>query len=131
MKRTFLVCALLMSLGVALALVGGKPLDAPRPPQALAFPSSSASSAREHCGTKQIDGTIAAQYEASLKTFNSKRSPGQIRKSGSVTMGVYYHVVNKGAGGANGDVPLKWRRDQINVRNAAYAGADPNWTAAS
>src|SRR3712207_4641936 len=106
MKRKFLVCAMLMSLGVALALVGGKPLDGPRPIQALAFPSASAASAREHCGTKQIDETIAAQYEASLKTFNSKRSPGQIRKSGSETIGVYFHVVNKGAGIANGDVPL-------------------------
>ncbi|HVF68723.1 MAG TPA: zinc metalloprotease [Pyrinomonadaceae bacterium] len=125
MKRKFLVCATLLSLGVALALGGGKQLDASRTAQARV------ASSRDHCGTKQIDETIAAQYEASLKTFNSKRSPGQIRKSGSVTIGVYFHVVNKGAGVANGDVPLKWLRDQINVLNAAYAGADPNATAGS
>jgi len=38
---------------------------------------------------------------------------------------VYFHVVNKGAGVANGDVPTKWLRDQVEVMNAAYAGADP------
>ncbi|HKG12083.1 MAG TPA: zinc metalloprotease [Pyrinomonadaceae bacterium] len=131
MKRKFLVCATLPSLGLALVL-GGKHLDGSRPAQARAVPAAaSATSARDHCGTKQIDETIAAQYESSLKNFNSRRGPGQIRKSGSVTVGVYFHVVNKGAGVANGDVPLKWLRDQIDVLNAAYAGADPAATATS
>jgi hypothetical protein len=81
--------------------------------------------ARDHCGTRHIDETTAIQYEQALQSFNSRRSPGQIRKSGSVTVQVYFHVVNKGAGVANGDVPTKWLRDQIDVLNAAYAGADP------
>jgi hypothetical protein len=124
MKRKFLVCAALLSLGLALAL-GGRPLDAARPAQARVAPAVAPAS-RDRCGTKQIDETIASQYESSLKSFNSRRSPGQIRKSGSVTVGVFFHVVNKGAGVANGDAPLKWLRDQIDVLNAAYAGADPN-----
>jgi hypothetical protein len=81
--------------------------------------------AREHCGTKHIDETTAVQYEEALNNFNSSRNPGQIRKSGSVTIQVFFHVVNKGSGIANGDVPTKWLRDQISVLNAAYAGADP------
>jgi hypothetical protein len=125
MKRKFLVCATLLSLGLALAL-GGRPLDAARPAQARVAPAVAAPASRDRCGTKQIDETIASQYESSLKSFNSRRSPGQIRKSGSVTVGVFFHVVNKGAGVANGDAPLKWLRDQIDVLNAAYAGADPN-----
>ena len=129
MKRKLLVFATLLSLGLALAL-GGKPLDASRSAQARATPAA-APKERDYCGTKQIDETAAAQYEASLKTFNSKRSPGQIRKSGSITVGVYFHVVNKGTGVENGDVPLKWLRDQIDVLNAAYAGADPSAVATS
>jgi hypothetical protein len=39
---------------------------------------------------------------------------------------VYFHVVNKGPGIENGDVPTKWLRDQISVLNAAYAGVDPS-----
>jgi hypothetical protein len=66
------------------------------------------------------------QYEAALNNFNSRRNPGQIRRSGSVTIEVYFHVVNKGSGIENGDVPAKWLRDQIQVLNAAYAGVDPS-----
>jgi len=134
MKRKFLVCVTLLSLGLALALAR-KPLDGARPAQARAVPAAAvaaaAASSRDRCGTKQIDETIATQYESSLKNFNSRRSPGQIRKSGSVTIGVYFHVVNKGAGVENGDVPLKWLNAQINVLNAAYAGADPSSAATS
>lgn len=86
---------------------------------------------KDRCGTKQIDETVATQYEASLNKFNSGRNPAQIRKSGSVTIGVFFHVINTGKGIANGDVPTKWLRDQIDVLNAAYAGADPNAPAAS
>ena len=80
---------------------------------------------RDRCATRHIDETTAEQYEQALTKFNSKRSPGQIRKSGSVTIPVYFHVVNKGSGIENGDVPDKWLRDQISVLNAAYAGGDP------
>lgn len=80
---------------------------------------------RDRCATRHIDETAAVQYEEALNRFNSRRSPGQIRNSGSVTIGVFFHVVNKGDGIENGDVPTKWLRDQINVLNAAYAGADP------
>jgi hypothetical protein len=80
---------------------------------------------RAHCGTRHIDETTAVQYESTLKSFNSRRSPGQIRKSGSITVQVYFHVVNKGPGIENGDVPTKWLREQVEVLNSAYAGADP------
>lgn len=80
---------------------------------------------RDRCATRHIDETTATQYEQALNKFNSKRSPGQIRKSGAVTIPVYFHVVNKGSGIENGDVPDKWLRDQVSVLNAAFAGADP------
>ena len=82
-------------------------------------------SRKDRCATKPIDEKVAEQYEASLNKFNSSRNPAQIRKSGSITIGVYFHVVNKGKGIENGDVPTKWLHDQIDVLNAAYAGSDP------
>ena len=80
-------------------------------------------SQRDRCATRDLDETTASTYEASLNDFNNKRSPGQIRKSGAVTIPVYFHVVNKGAGVANGDIPDKMLRAQIDVLNASYAGA--------
>ncbi|HEX8499362.1 MAG TPA: zinc metalloprotease [Pyrinomonadaceae bacterium] len=128
MNRKLLVSATLLAFG--LALVWGYPaLDGAR--TLRAGTTAQAAPARDRCGTRHLDEATASQYESALTNFNSRRSPGQIRKSGSVTIGVYYHVVNKGAGLANGDVPLKMLRAQIDVLNAAYAGADPSAAATS
>ncbi len=35
---------------------------------------------------------------------------------------VYFHVINKGSGAANGDIPNSQITDQMNVLNAAFAG---------
>jgi hypothetical protein len=78
---------------------------------------------KERCATKDMDEATATTFENALNQFNSKRSPGQIRKSGSVTIPVYFHVVNKGKGIQNGDVPVKMLRDQITVLNEAFSGA--------
>src|ERR1044071_6643486 len=58
----------------------------------------------QHCGTKEVDETVAVEIQSSLDRFNESRGKGQIRKSGSVTVPVYFHVVNKGSGVENGDV---------------------------
>lgn len=55
------------------------------------------------------------QSRASLGRAVSARAPG------SVTVPVHVHVINKGAGTANGDVPDSMIAAQINVLNAAYA----------
>ncbi len=76
----------------------------------------------QHCGTKDIDETVAVELQSALDRFNSGRGKGQIRKSGAVTIPVYFHVVNKGRGVENGDVTAKMIHDQIDVMNAAFAG---------
>jgi hypothetical protein len=43
------------------------------------------------------------------------------RPVGSITVPTYVHVINKGAGIANGDVPQAWITAQIQVLNDAYA----------
>ncbi|HEY0077896.1 MAG TPA: zinc metalloprotease [Pyrinomonadaceae bacterium] len=78
---------------------------------------------KERCATKDMDETTATTFENSLNQFNSNRNPGQIRKSGSVTIPVYFHVINKGKGVQNGDLPVKMLRDQITVLNEAFSGA--------
>jgi len=110
----------------AMALLGAATVNSTGPaPNFSTVTAPKGAAVRDHCGTRHIDETTAVQYENALKSFNSRRSPGQIRKSGSVTVQVYFHVVNKGPGIENGDVPTKWLRDQIDVLNAAYAGSDP------
>ena len=84
---------------------------------------TTAAKRRDRCGTRDFDETAAANFERSLAEFNSRRTPGQIRKSGSVTIPVYFHVVNRGAGVENGDVPVRMLREQIEVMNAGFAGA--------
>jgi hypothetical protein len=132
MKRKLIISLALTIL--ALAMVWARPqinharVEAPAASTTSLESTSQpmmAASRKDRCGTKQIDETVAAQYESSLNNFNAERNPAQIRKSGSVTIGVFFHVVNKGKGIANGDVPTKWLNDQIDVLNAAYAGADP------
>ena len=133
MKRRFLLSLVLVTL--TLGLIWARPLTkrANAEPNAAkvnampkaVLPLAPAPSRKDRCGTKQVDESIAVQYEAALNNFNAQRSPGQIRKSGSVTIPVFFHVVNKGPGIDNGDVPAKWLKDQINVLNAAYGGADP------
>ena len=92
MKRKLILSAALLSLG--LALVWGNTGRDDSPDAARLGTTAQAAPAREHCGTKQVDEATATQYQTSLNSFNSRRSPGQIRKSGSVTVGVYFHVVN-------------------------------------
>lgn len=78
---------------------------------------------RDRCAVRDPDAMTAATWEEALNEFKSSRSPGQIRKSGDVTIPVYFHVVTRGAGYANGDVPERMLRDQIDVMNAGFAGA--------
>jgi len=125
MKRNLLIFAILMVIGGAALFTSSAVNRATALPKNEVVLPPGPPTVRDRCATRQIDETTAIQYENSLNQFNSRRSPGQIRKSGSVTIQVYFHVVNKGPGIENGDVPTKWLRDQISVMNAAYAGADP------
>jgi pregnancy-associated plasma protein-A len=78
---------------------------------------------RDRCATRDLDAATLDAVDSSLDEFNSRRNPGQIRKSGSVTIPVYFHVVTRGTGYANGDVSMKMLHDQIDVMNAGFAGA--------
>ena len=81
------------------------------------------SNARDRCGVRDLDEATATTYESELNAFTSKRSPGAIRKSGSVSIPVVFHVVSQGQGVENGDVPMKMLRDQLDLLNASFGGA--------
>jgi hypothetical protein len=49
------------------------------------------------------------------------RGQASTRTAGSVTIPVWFHVINKGTGLSNGDLPQSQIDDQIAVLNAAYA----------
>ncbi|HNA30613.1 MAG TPA: zinc metalloprotease [Thiobacillaceae bacterium] len=72
------------------------------------------------CGTRHVDEIEAREVDAAAARF---AVPDAARTAGSVTVPVYVHVINKGTGIANGDVPESQIIDQINVLNSAYAGA--------
>jgi hypothetical protein len=78
---------------------------------------------RNRCGVKDVDEATASSLERTLTAFRAKRNRAQIRKSGDVTVPVVFHVVSKGSGIENGDVPTKMLRDQLDVLNASFAGA--------
>lgn len=52
------------------------------------------------------------------------------RAVGSVSIPVWFHVINKGAGIANGDIPQSQIDDQMAVLNAAYANTPFTFTLA-
>lgn len=133
MRRKLLALVALVALVLALVLTGASSLNKARAEHSTGVDASLSltnttlaskpqpASNREHCATKDLDETTASQIQASLDQFN--RGRGQIRKSGSVTVPVYFHVVNKGKGIANGDVPMSMLRAQIDVLNESYSGA--------
>ena len=68
----------------------------------------------ERCGTRQPSDAEIAQIEQAVKR-------GQKGKASAV-IPVWVHVINQGAGFANGDVPDSMIRDQIRVLNESYNG---------
>ena len=78
------------------------------------------------CATLPVDAQEAAEVDAANAQFRqAQRSKGEEleRPGGSVTVNVYWHVINKGSGIANGDIPTSQINSQISVLNNAYSGA--------
>jgi hypothetical protein len=71
--------------------------------------------APQRCGTRVPSDDEAAAIEQQLQTKGRKPVP-------SIGIPTYVHVISKGAGFENGDVPDNMIRAQISVLNNAYAG---------
>ena len=78
------------------------------------------------CATKDLS---QEQMDAVQETLSQNRHASSA--VGSITVNVYWHVINKGTGIANGDVPQSQIDSQIAVLNAAYASTPFKFTLAS
>lgn len=90
---------------------------------ALAAPVAAAPTVHR-CQTQDLDPLARADVDANLLAFLRGRSVmglSTARAVGSITIPVYFHVINKGSGLANGDIPQSQIDDQMAVLNAAYA----------
>lgn len=76
------------------------------------------------CYTVAPEPAERARIDENLTAFlrmKAARGGDTHRAPGSVTIPVWFHVINKGTGIANGDIPQSQIDDQIAVLNAAYA----------
>jgi hypothetical protein len=76
------------------------------------------------CYTVAPEPAERARIDENLTAFlrmKTARGGDTHRAPGSVTIPVWFHVINKGTGIANGDIPQSQIDDQIAVLNAAYA----------
>lgn len=73
------------------------------------------------CGSRNVDEIEIREVQSAVDRFMAEQRLS-LRTNGTVTIPVYVHVINQGAGIANGDVPDNQIQDQIDVLNAAYGG---------
>ncbi|MDC3957206.1 zinc metalloprotease [Polyangium jinanense] len=71
------------------------------------------------CGTKELTMEEAAKLEAEFEQLAPWKD--NLNVSVGAVIPVYWHVINKGTGIANGDIPQTQIDDQIKVLNDAYA----------
>lgn len=84
------------------------------------------------CASESDPAKIAGMEEDFASRSANARSGGEnIESVTSGNINVYFHVVRKGTGIANGDVPSSMITDQINVLNAAYASTGWSFTLVS
>ena len=77
------------------------------------------------CGTHTLDADTALQIELEVADYLSANGKPGNPPPPVVTGGVinvYFHVINKGTGIANGDIPNSQITSQMQVLNSAYAG---------
>lgn len=83
------------------------------------------------CATKNPSESEAAAVEQAVQEFRLQSKSAMVRANGSVNVNVYFHVINKGTGTANGDVPQTMIDSQIAVLNSAYANTPFRFTLVS
>ena len=79
---------------------------------------------RARCATEKLSAAQADEIDRQVAVFkeNQKAANGgyEMNATGGV-INVYWHVINRGTGISNGDIPTTQITSQMNVLNAAYA----------
>ena len=78
---------------------------------------------RYRCGTPVLEVQEMDRVEREIRERLSEFGVSAMSAPGSIGIPVYFHVVNKGTGIANGDVPDSQINAQIDVLNDSYGGA--------
>ncbi|RKG65286.1 zinc metalloprotease [Corallococcus sp. CA054B] len=78
------------------------------------------------CATEELSADEKLEVDAAI----AARGVSAKRAVGSVNVPVYFHVIRKGTGIANGDIPDSQITAQMNVLNAAYANTPFKFTLA-
>ncbi|MRG97270.1 zinc metalloprotease [Polyangium spumosum] len=81
------------------------------------------------CGTKELTAEEAEAVEAEFEQLAPWKD--NFNATIGANIPVYWHVINKGSGISNGDIPQTQIDAQINVLNAAYAAWGVTFTLAS
>ncbi|HKR60494.1 MAG TPA: zinc metalloprotease [Pyrinomonadaceae bacterium] len=113
MKRP-LIAFIALSLSAAGLLIVGKPTSETK--AALA-----AKPRVRSCGTAHPTGKQADEIQNSFEKFKAAKAR-PFSATGSITIPVYFHVINRGSGIQNGNVPDHMIRAQISVLNNAFDG---------
>jgi len=114
MARSSLLVAGLLSLGASFGLAQSDrafTLNGVRWASQQAFIDSGG-----RCATKQPDEIEAVEIDRTIQD----RVKHKGKFVGSVRVPVYFHVINRGSGIENGDVPSQMIREQIRVLNESY-----------
>ncbi|MBA3552293.1 MAG: zinc metalloprotease [Actinobacteria bacterium] len=80
-----------------------------------------ASMLRAKPGATIAEPNVDAAYRQELARIASGQVAPQVPAVKGGTISVYFHVINKGPGLSNGDIPQSMVVDQIDVMNAAFA----------
>ena len=148
MKRKLVALAALLALGLALVLARNTPINNARAQNAPDTNKATQSDGSDdapfrfngktwrdkqafidsgaRCSTKHPDAIHAREIEDSLQRFKASRSAGAKRADAAaavITIPVYFHVINKGAGIANGNISNTMIQRQITVLNNSFGGA--------
>jgi Pregnancy-associated plasma protein-A len=87
------------------------------------------------CSTRPVYADEAARVEKDIQKLREEQratyGAPMARVPGSVTVKVYFHVIRKGLGIANGDIPASMITNQITVLNRAFSGLGPGGTGAN
>ncbi|RYZ33870.1 MAG: zinc metalloprotease [Myxococcaceae bacterium] len=112
-------------LGTLMSLAGCSS-SAPAPEEQPAEETTTAE-ALPHRGCATIEPSVDEKLEIEAALANRVMAK---RAVGSVNVPTYFHVINKGTGIANGDIPDSQITAQMNVLNAAYANTPFKFTLA-
>lgn len=86
------------------------------------------------CSTRHVTDFEQRMLDATHAQWLSERAAEgratALRPVGSVSIPLWVHVINKGTGTANGDIPESMITAQVNVLNAAYAATPFRFTLA-